>query len=81
MWHDALLNLAPLAGRGRNLREALIPGEGVQVYQHAAAFSERAPHPDLLPAKSGEKELQHRQAPWLGPERKGLVERGDLGGA
>ncbi len=55
------------------------PGEGIQVYQQAAAFAVRAPHLDPLPAKGGERErLEHRQAPRFGPARKGLIERGDL---
>ena len=56
------------------------PGEGVQVHQRAAAFAERAPHPNPLPAKSGERESQHRQAARFRPAGKSLVERGDVGG-
>jgi hypothetical protein len=47
-----LAYLAPLAGRGRNLREARISGEGDSP---RIRLVENPPHPDLLPA-SGEKE-------------------------
>ena len=46
-------NLAPLAGRGRILREAKNPGEGDSPRVECV---EAAPHPNPLPAKSGARE-------------------------
>ena len=45
-------NLAPLAGRGRILREAKNPGEGTL---RESCYAERPPHPNPLPA-SGARE-------------------------
>ena len=55
--------LAPLyAGRGRiALRD---PGEGLgRASDKNAAFAGRAPHPDPLPVKNGERESNARLAP------------------
>src|SRR5581483_4322163 len=51
--------LSPLcAGRGRRRREATTPGEGQGTELKATPVSQarKAPHPNPLPAKSGERE-------------------------
>src|SRR5260370_26467403 len=47
------LRLAPLAGRGRNLREARISGEGVQVCRLAPSAWREPLTPTLSPRRAG----------------------------